>query len=141
MPNFLVMSMIRYPQAAVSLAAPARLFPAARSCSPVGQEAVLYPLLLLVLYSFQLDVPGQPIRFGLEGWITAFSEPAMGRAIWNTATLSLARTGIALPIGIFLAWLLARTDLPGRNWLEFVFWISFFLPSSPNRMGCPGTSN
>ena len=97
--------------------------------------AVLYPLLLLVLYSFQLDVPGQPIRFGLEGWITAFSEPAMGRAIWNTATLSLARTGIALPIGIFLAWLLARTDLPGRNWLEFVFWISFFLPSLSVTLG------
>ena len=96
---------------------------------------VLYPLFLLVLYSFQLDVPGQPIRFGLDGWRMAFSEPAMGRAIWNTITLTLARTGISFPIAIFLAWLLARTDLPSRGWLEFLFWVGYFLPSLSVTLG------
>ena len=28
-----------------------------------------------------------------------------------------------------IAWLLARTDLPGRSWIEFAFWAAFFLPS------------
>jgi len=30
---------------------------------------------------------------------------------------------------VLIAWLLARTDLPGRRWLEFAFWAAFFLPS------------
>jgi iron(III) transport system permease protein len=28
-----------------------------------------------------------------------------------------------------MAWVIARTDLPGRNWFEFAFWLSFFLPT------------
>jgi iron(III) transport system permease protein len=27
-----------------------------------------------------------------------------------------------------MAWTIARTDLPGRDWFEFAFWLSFFLP-------------
>jgi iron(III) transport system permease protein len=29
---------------------------------------------------------------------------------------------------VFVAWFLARTDMPGRDVLEFFFWIAFFLP-------------
>ena len=96
---------------------------------------VLYPLFLLLLHSFQRDVPGEEIRFSLEGWRLALSEPAMGRAIWNTITLTLTRQLISLPFGVFIAWLLARTDLPGRSNLEFLFWIGFFLPSLAVTLG------
>ena len=91
--------------------------------------AVLYPLFLLLISSFQIDIPGRPVRWGLDGWRLAFSESAMGRAIWNTITLTFARQAIGFPISIIIAWLLARTDLPGRNSIEFLFWIGYFLPS------------
>jgi iron(III) transport system permease protein len=91
--------------------------------------AVLYPVFLLLISSFQVDVPGEQIHWGLAGWRTAFSEPAMGKAIWNTITLTIARQAIGFPIAIIVAWLLARTDLPGRASIEFLFWLGYFLPS------------
>ncbi|MGH7848333.1 MAG: ABC transporter permease [Candidatus Binatia bacterium] len=96
---------------------------------------VLYPLVLLLISSFQLEVPGREPRFGLEGWGMALSEPAIGRAIWNTISLTIARQAIGFPIAILLAWLLARTNLPGKNWLEFLFWVGYFLPSLPVVLG------
>lgn len=90
--------------------------------------AVVYPIFLIILNSFQLAQPNSPSTFGLSGWRTAFSEPGIRRAIYNTFTLLLARQLISFPVAVFLAWLLARTDLPGKRAFEFLFWLSFFLP-------------
>lgn len=96
---------------------------------------VLYPLFLLVLNSFQTALPGEEIKFSLAGWRAAVSEPGMRQAIINTVSLSLTREMIALPLSILLAWLLARTNLPGRDWFEFFFWMSFFFPSLAVTLG------
>ena len=40
-----------------------------------------------------------------------------------------------MPLAVMLAWLLARTDLPCRGGLEFMFWVGFFLPSLSVTMG------
>ena len=96
---------------------------------------VLTPLFLMLLNSFQLGRPGEPIVYGLEGWRQAFSDPSMLSALWNTISLAVTRQAIALVIGVILAWLIARTDLPWKNGLEFMFWISFFLPSLPVALG------
>lgn len=90
---------------------------------------VIYPLLLLVFSSFQTNRPGEALVIGLDGWGAAISEPGMRQAIYNTLTLTLARQLIAFPLAVLLAWLLARTDIPGRDTFEFLFWIAFFLPS------------
>lgn len=90
---------------------------------------VLYPILLIVFNSFQVARPGAPPLYGLDGWRVALSEPGMRDAVYNTFALLLTRQFISFPIAIFLAWLLARTDLPAKSSLEFMFWISFFLPS------------
>lgn len=96
---------------------------------------VLTPLFLMLLNSFQLGRPGEPIVYGLEGWRQAFHDPSMLSALWNTVSLAVTRQAIALVIGVMLAWLIARTDLPWKNGLEFVFWVSFFLPSLPVALG------
>jgi iron(III) transport system permease protein len=96
---------------------------------------VLTPLALMILNSFQIARPGQPIVWGLEGWVKAFSTPGIIKAITNTFTLAITRQAIALFIGAFFAWLIARTDLPMKGLLEFFFWLSFFLPALPETMG------
>ena len=96
---------------------------------------VMMPLTLMLLNSFQLARPGQPPVYGLAGWRQAISDPSMLTALKNTASLSITREGIALVIGVMLAWLIARTDLPLRGWLEFVFWVAFFLPPLPVAIG------
>ncbi len=96
---------------------------------------VLTPLILMLLNSFQLGRPGEPTVYGLEGWRQAFNDPSMLSALWNTVSLAVTRQAIALVVGVMLAWLIARTDLPGKNGLEFTFWVSFFLPSLPVALG------
>jgi len=96
---------------------------------------VLTPLFLMILNSFQTARPGQPIVWGLDGWVKAFSTPGIVKAMTNTFTLAITRQAIALLIGAFFAWLIARTDIPMKGTLEFFFWLSFFLPSLPETMG------
>jgi iron(III) transport system permease protein len=96
---------------------------------------VLTPLFLLLVGSFQLARPGEAPVYGLAGWKRAFSDPSILEALWNTVSLAVVRQSIALVIGVILSWLIARTDLPGRKGLEFMFWVSFFLPSLPVALG------
>ncbi|HEX4194722.1 MAG TPA: ABC transporter permease subunit, partial [Stellaceae bacterium] len=77
----------------------------------------------------------QPTMFGFGNWVSALTDPALRSAIVNTITLTLTRQAIAFCLAMMLAWILARTNLPGRSWLEFGFWISFFLPTLPVLVG------
>jgi iron(III) transport system permease protein len=96
---------------------------------------VLTPLTLMIFNSFQIARPGEPIVWGLNGWVKAFTTPGIVKAMTNTFTLAITRQAIALFIGSFFAWLIARTDIPWKGSLEFLFWLSFFLPALPQTMG------
>jgi iron(III) transport system permease protein len=89
---------------------------------------VVFPLVLVALQSLQVAPPGQPARYGLDGWRAALGEPGLRGALVNTFTVTFVRQLLSLPLAVLVAWLLARTDLPGRGWIEFAFWAAFFLP-------------
>jgi len=90
---------------------------------------VVYPAFLIVLNSFNTAPLGQTAHYGWGGWLRAFSTPALPTALANTFKLFFVRQAIAFPVGIFIAWLLARTNIPFRYGFEFLFWLSFFLPT------------
>jgi iron(III) transport system permease protein len=96
---------------------------------------VLTPLALMIFNSFQTARPGEPIVYSVDGWYRAFTTPGIVMAMTNTFRLAIARQAIALLIGAFFAWLIARTDMPMKGTLEFLFWLSFFLPALPETMG------
>jgi iron(III) transport system permease protein len=48
--------------------------------------------------------------------------------VWNTLLLAGATCGISLPLGTVLAWLLVRTDLPGRRFGLGVLAVLLFVP-------------
>ena len=96
---------------------------------------VFYPVILVVLGSFQSARPDQPNTYGLDAWRTAFTTPDLLTSIWNTIDLTVARQLISLTIAIPLAWALARTDIPGSKALEFMFWVAFFMPTLPVLLG------
>jgi iron(III) transport system permease protein len=96
---------------------------------------VMMPLTLMLLNSFQLARPGQPAVYGLDGWRQALTDPSMLSAMRNTVALSVTREAIALVLGVLLAWLIARTDMPWKTNLEFIFWVAFFLPPLPVAIG------
>lgn len=88
----------------------------------------LLPLLAVIQGSFDSQIQGAQ-SFSLQGWKTLLHEPRILGALGNTLSLTFATQLVALPVSVGLAWVLARTDLPGRNGLEFAFWVSFFLPA------------
>jgi len=96
---------------------------------------VLTPVLWTLFNSFQVSQPWEPTVYGLDGWKEAFSSPGIRQAIYNSFSLTITRQLIALVMGILLAWVLARTDIPGKGWMELMFWFSFFIPALPVTLG------
>jgi iron(III) transport system permease protein len=96
---------------------------------------VLYPICLLIYQSFQVGQFGRPTTFGLANWQTALSQPRVVEALQNTFSLAVTRQALGTVIGVALAWILARTNLPGRNWLEVAFWFALLMPNLPILLG------
>ena len=90
---------------------------------------VVYPVLLLLVHSFEVGPFGRETHWGLENWIRALTEPQLSSAIWNTFALAATRQTLSLVLAIGVAWVLGTTDVPGARWLEFGFWITVFLPN------------
>jgi iron(III) transport system permease protein len=89
----------------------------------------LYPIAQVIFQSFQSSSPGETVSWSLAGWQALVAERGLQTAIWNTINLTLVRQVLALIVGIFVAWLLGRTNVPGRHIFEFLFWLAFFFPS------------
>ena len=96
---------------------------------------ILYPLALILINSFNVATIGEPTRWGFGAWIEAFTEYGAGEALWNTIHLTVVRQAIVFPLGVFLAWILSRTNIPFARGFEFLFWISFMLPSVASTYG------
>ena len=88
---------------------------------------VLYPIGAVVINSVLPDSTFGGMGLGV--WNAAFAEPGMVVAITNTLKVVAVTQGTALPVAFFIAWILARTNIPFSRWIEFGFWILFFLPS------------
>jgi iron(III) transport system permease protein len=90
---------------------------------------IITPLVYVVIQSFQASKPGQPVTWGLGGWQAVLSDSSLKSAAWNTLSLSVVRGVLSGVLAVFIAWLLARTDVPGGKIFEFLFWLAFFLPA------------
>jgi iron(III) transport system permease protein len=96
---------------------------------------VLYPITLLLVNSLNVAGPLDPPRYALDAWRRALAAPGIQESVLNTVKVVGIVQAITFPLAILLAWLLARTDVPGRNWLEFGFWVGFFLPPLGTTLG------
>jgi iron(III) transport system permease protein len=86
---------------------------------------IAYPMLLLIKFSV-FDNTGKP---GLQPLIHAFNEPGILKAVINTAWLGFYTTFGSLVLGVPLAWLVARTDIPWKGFVRFSVAIAFVIPS------------
>jgi iron(III) transport system permease protein len=94
-----------------------------------------YPLALLFIKSFAVSRPGQPVIWGFDGWVAAFTDVNLAVAIGNTFYLALVRVAISSALAIFFAWVVTRTDTPFKGLIEVTLWLGFFLPLLPMTMG------
>jgi iron(III) transport system permease protein len=94
----------------------------------VTAAVVLAPLSLVFYQSF-LDAPFfQPAaRLSLYAYRFVFADEDFWVAFGTTLLLASGMTLIAVPLGAGLAFLMVRTDVPGRNWLEPIILIPIFV--------------
>ena len=85
--------------------------------------------LMFLLYGAVTSVPiGRPFTgFTLRNFVTVATESLYLRAFLNTLYVGVASTAIAALIGVALAWIVARTDTPGRSGLRVGVMVPFFL--------------
>ncbi len=90
--------------------------------------AVIVPLLVLVVSSFEvMDPGGFETAWGLDNYRYLFTDRIFPKAFVNTLIVSIGATAIATFLGVTLAWINARTNTPGRDRLEPYNLIPFFL--------------
>lgn len=94
----------------------------------VAAAAVLAPLVIIVYQSF-LDGPFfQPSsKLSLSAYRFVLADSDFRRAFATTAIIAAGMTLIAVPLGAVLAFVVVRTDLPGRRWLEPALLVPIFL--------------
>ena len=90
--------------------------------------AVILPLITLVISSFLvLDDLGFDTEWGFGNYVTIVTDPVIPKAFVNTLIICSGCTVLATLLGVSLAWTNARTNCPGRAWLEPFNLIPFFL--------------
>jgi iron(III) transport system permease protein len=92
----------------------------------VAAVLVLYPVFFL--FQAALDVGDPQIRpptaYGLDNFSGIFAYPQI---LLNTLTVSVAATVMALGFGFVMAWILTRTNVPGRHLFEQLMAVPYYL--------------
>src|SRR5574343_549820 len=90
--------------------------------------SVFFPI-GLVLYQSILSGPFFMPAAGLslESYAFIFDDPDFWSATRNTFAVAIGMSVIAIPLGAILAFIMVRTDLPGRKWLETPIMIPIFV--------------
>ena len=94
----------------------------------VTAVAVLGPLSLILYQSF-LTAPFFDARktVGLEAYAFVFTDPDFWHALLNSLLIASGMTLIAVPLGGILAFVMERTDLPGKRWFEPLILVPSFV--------------
>ncbi len=92
----------------------------------VAAVLVLYPVFFL--FQAALDVGDPQVRpptaYGFDNFNGIFQYPQI---LLNTLTVSVAATVMALVFGFVMAWILTRTDVPGRHLFEQLMAVPYYL--------------
>jgi iron(III) transport system permease protein len=92
---------------------------------------MVLPVLSLLFSSFNVAPPGQPPAYGIQNWIEAFSDIHTLNSLWTSFALSTVRLIPSMILAVLVAWLIARTDMPGGHTVEILCWFAFFVPDFP----------
>jgi iron(III) transport system permease protein len=92
----------------------------------IAAVLVLYPVFFLLQASLDVGDPQTrpPTAYGLDNFSDLFQFPQI---LLNTLTVSLAATVMALVFGFVMAWILARTNVPGRRTFEQLMAVPYYL--------------
>ncbi len=85
--------------------------------------AVVYPSVVLILNSFKT-----PAGYGLENYLSVLRDRGIAASVWNSARVVLPSTLFSTALGVFLAWAVVRTDVPGKGLWRSLLAIPYLIP-------------
>lgn len=109
---------------------PASVFPILTSL--IISLVVTLPIAFLVLGMFWKTTSGVPSLegvFTLEFVTEAVSGPIALPLLYNSLLFATGGTLIAVPVGAGIAWIVSRTDTPGRGWFDLIPLVPFVFPA------------
>src|SRR5258706_3974810 len=94
----------------------------------VTAAAVLGPL-SLIFYQSLLTAPffDPTKQVGIGAYEFVFADSDFWKALGNSLVISTGMTLIAVPLGSLLAFVMERTDLPGKRWFEPLILVPSFV--------------
>jgi iron(III) transport system permease protein len=92
---------------------------------------VIAPIIFLLWSSFRtaLPTPANPGFFTLKNYNFVYTNPATYTLLLNTAIFVSVCTSLALLLAVGFAWLIERTDMPGKNTLFVLILLPSAVPS------------
>lgn len=93
----------------------------------IALALVCLPLLILVHASLRSGGWTEAPGYTLEHYRTVFGSPGTLGVVRNTLVVSVGATALATVLGVGLAWLVTRTDMPGSQVLEPLNLVPFYL--------------
>ena len=101
--------------------------------------AALLPVvgLLLVIFwmGFWQSGPGEPVVYTLNNYRNILTDPFTYKTMLNTLGFASTTVLVSLFFAIPIAWLVERTDLPGKEWVFTLMAIGALVPTFFTAMG------
>lgn len=85
--------------------------------------SVIYPSIRLIINSFRVDD-----GYGISNYITVFSDPSILQSMKNSFIVVIPSTIFSTIIGVFLSWVVVRTNVPGARFWKRLLSIPYFIP-------------
>lgn len=84
---------------------------------------VIYPSIRLIINSLRVDD-----GYGLSNFATVFSDPGILKSMKNSFIVVIPATVFSTIIGVFLSWVVVRTNVPGVKYWKRLLSIPYFIP-------------
>jgi iron(III) transport system permease protein len=97
-------------------------------CAIICAWLVFVPLASLIFVSFAEDTPAGPGGFTLENFVNAYTKPYLADLFLTSLEFAVFSAVITLVLGAGIAWVVERTDAPGRSVFHALTLIAFAVP-------------
>jgi iron(III) transport system permease protein len=92
----------------------------------IGVALIASPFIATVVRSL-LAGPESGLAFSTNNFAALFQDQRFYRALTNTLIAGTGATIVSCAFGLGLAWIVARSDIPGRSWFDTLNLVPFFL--------------
>lgn len=97
-------------------------------CAAIIAWFVLVPISALIYTAFAEDTPYGPGAFTLENFVAAYTSPHLYRLFLNSLVFAAGTSVATFLLGLLVAWVVERTDAPGRELWHSLALMSFAIP-------------